>query len=76
MCDSLLRDKLVMVIVDKQIRKKLLQMKMLTLELCIETCRAYEVSTSQIPVIPDAVSVHKFRTSKPKPAQNNINLMS
>ena len=40
LCDSLLRDKLVMGIVDKETRKKLLQMKKLTLELCIDTCRA------------------------------------
>ena len=35
LCDSLLRDKLVMGIVDKEARKKLLQIKMLILELCI-----------------------------------------
>ena len=44
-------------------------MKKLTLELCIDTCRAYEASTSQIAAIPDAVTVHRFRTSKPKHAQ-------
>ena len=60
---------LVMGIVDKETRKKLLQMKKLTLELCIDTCRAYEASTSQTAAIPDAVTVHRFRTSKPKPAQ-------
>ena len=38
--------------------------------------RGYEASTSQIADIPDAVTVHKFRTPKPKPTQNNINLMS
>ena len=63
-------------IVDNKTRKKLLQMKKQTLELCIDTCSAYEASTSQISAIPDAVTVHRFRTSKPKPAQNNINLMS
>ena len=55
-------------IVDKETRK----MKKLTLELCINTCRAYEASTSQIAAIPDTVTVHKFRTSKPKPAQKTI----
>ena len=44
-------------------------MKKLTLELCVDTSRAYEASTSQIAAIPDAVTVHRFRTSKPKPAQ-------
>ena len=29
----------------------------------------YEASTSQIAAIPDAVTVHNLRTSKPKPAQ-------
>ena len=61
---------------DRETRKKLLQMKKMTLELCIDTCRAYVASTSQIVAIPDAVTVHRFKTSKPKPAQNNINLMS
>ena len=56
-------------IVDKEARKNLLQMKKLTLELCIHTCRAYDASTSHIASIPDAVIVHKFRTSKSKPAQ-------
>ena len=69
LCDSLLCDKLVMGIVDKETRKRLLQMKKLTLELCVDTCRTYEASTSQIAAIPDAVTVHRFRTSKPKPAQ-------
>ena len=68
LCDSLLRDKLVMGIVDKETRKKLLQMKKMTLELCIDTCRAYEAATSQIAANPDTVTVHRFRTSKPKPA--------
>ena len=44
---------------------------MLTLALCINTCRAYEATTSQI-----AVTVHKYRTSKPKPAQNHINYIT
>ena len=51
-------------------RKKLLLMKKLTLELCIDTCRAYEACTSQISAILDAVIVNKFSTSKPKPSQN------
>ena len=63
-------------IVDKETRKKLLQMKKLTLELCIDTCRAYEASTSQTAAIHDAVTVHRFRTSKPKPAQKRHNIMS
>ena len=45
-------------------------MKKLTLELCIDTCRAYEASALQIATISDVVTVHIFRTSKPKPAQN------
>ena len=51
-------------------------MKKLTLEWCIDTCCVYEASMSQIADNPDAVTVNKFRTFKPKPAQNNINLMS
>ena len=51
-------------------------MKMVALELCIETCRAYGASTSPIAAIPDADTVHKCRSSKPKHVQKNINQMS
>ena len=44
--------------------------------MCVDSCRAYEASTPQIAAIPDVVTVHMFRTSKPVPAQNNINLKS
>ena len=68
LCESLLRDK-ADGIVDKETRKMLLQIINLTLELCLDTSRAYEASRSQIAAIPDAFTVHRFRTSKPKPAQ-------
>ena len=58
-------------IVEKETSKKLLQIKKLTLKLCIDTCRAYEASTAQISAIPDTVTVHRVRNSKPKPAQKN-----
>ena len=56
-------------IVDKETRKKTVTPnEKLTLELCIDTCPAYEDFTSQIAAIPEDVTVHKFRTSKSKPA--------
>ena len=37
-------------IVDKETKKTLIQMKTLTLKLCVDTCRAYEASASQLEV--------------------------
>ena len=50
----------------KENRKWLFQMKNPPLELGIDTYRAYEASTSQLVAIPDAVTLYKFITSKPK----------
>ena len=49
--DSLLRDRIVQGITDKQARQQLLRTKDLTLTQCIDTCRTYEAAKSQIQVI-------------------------
>ena len=44
-------------------------MKKRTFLLCIDTCCAYKSSMSEGAAIPDAITVNKFRTSKPKTTQ-------
>ena len=44
LCDTLLRDRIVMGIHDNETRKRLLDMKDLALDQCVDVCRAYEAT--------------------------------
>ena len=44
LCDTLLRDRIVMGMHDNETRKRLLEMKDLTLDRCVDVCRAYEAT--------------------------------
>ena len=46
--DSLIRDRIVMEIESKELRKQLLSIKKLSLEVCIDTCRATEATVSRM----------------------------
>ena len=48
MRDSLLRDRGIMGILDNDLRKRLLQMPDLTINLCIDMCRAYEATENRM----------------------------
>ena len=48
MRDSLLRDRVIMGILDNDLRKRLLQMPDLTINLCIDMCRAYEATENRM----------------------------
>ena len=48
MRDSLLRDRVIMGIIDNDLRKRLLQMPDLTINLCIDMCRAYEATENRM----------------------------
>ena len=48
MRESLLRDRVIMGILDSDLRKRLLQMPDLTINLCIDMCRAYEATENRM----------------------------
>ena len=48
LCDTLLRDRIVMGIHDNETRKRLLEMKDLTLDRCVGVCRAYEATETRM----------------------------
>lgn len=64
--DNLLRDRMVVGILDKGIRKKLLQESKLTLQSCIDICRANECTKQQLQTMdqPDEVNAMDEKTPK------------
>ena len=64
--DNLIRDRMVVGILDKGIRKKLLQESKLTLQGCIDICRANECTKQQLKTIdqPEEVNVVDKKTLK------------
>ena len=76
LCDSLLRDKLVMGIVDKETRKKLLQMKKLTLELCIDTFVLTKLLRHKLQLFLMQLLFIGLGPLNQNLHKNNINLMS
>ena len=76
MCDSLIRDRIILGVNNNAIRKKLLQVRGLTLNQCIDTCRSNEATTSQMKAISGSDAVHKIcEEKKPgwKPPRNGKN---
>ena len=58
--DSLIRDRIVLVIKNEQTTKKLLKMRDLTLNRCIDVCRSEEVTSMQMKLLSEPVdSVHQ-----------------
>ena len=64
MRDSLIRDRIVLGVNNNAIRKKLLQVRGLTLNQCIDTCRSNEATTSQMKAISGSDAVHKICEEK------------
>lgn len=70
--DELLRDRIVCGIVDNTTRKQMLQKKSLTLQSCVDICRASEATSRQLKVMGGEDKVHwmnqkpKRNTAKPK----------
>ena len=64
MRDSLIRDRIVLGVNNNAIRKKLLQVRGLTLNQCIDTCRSNEATTSQMKAISGSDAVHKLGKEK------------
>ena len=48
LCDTLLRDRIVMGIHDNETRKQQLEMKYLTRDRCVDVCHAYEATETRI----------------------------
>ena len=67
MRDSLIRDRIVLGVNNNAIRKKLLQVRGLMLNQCIDTCRSNEATTSQMKAIYGSDAVHKNCEEKKGP---------
>ena len=61
MRDTLIRDRIVLGVNNNTIRKKLLQVRSLTLKQCIDICRSGEATAKQLKAISGDDSVHKIR---------------
>ncbi|XP_022807033.1 uncharacterized protein LOC111344101 [Stylophora pistillata] len=73
MRDSLIRDRIVLGVNNNAIRKKLLQVRGLTLNQCIDTCRSNEATTSQMKAISGSDAVQKLgeeAKQRRKPSRN------
>ena len=69
LCDTLLRDRIVMGIHDNETRKRLLGMKYLTLDRCVDVCRAYEATETRMQSIATENpldEVHSVRRTFPR----------
>ena len=69
LCDTLLRDRIVMGIHDNETRKRLLEMKDLTLDRCVDVCRAYEATETRMQSIATEKpleEVHSVRRALPR----------
>ena len=69
--DNLNRDHMVVGILDKGIRKKLLQESKLTLQSCIDICRPNECMKQQLQTMDQPEEVHVVDKKKPKVDQRN-----
>ena len=67
MRDSLIRDSIVLGVDNHATRKKLLQLRGLTLNQCIDTCRSNDAMTSQMKAISGSFAVHRIGEGKNKP---------
>ena len=68
-CDTLLRDRIVMGIHDNETRKRLLEMKDITLDRCVDVCRAYEATETRMQSIGTEnplEEVHSVRRTLPR----------
>ena len=67
MRESLLRDRVIMGILDSDLRKRLLQMPDLTINLCIDMCRAYEATENRMRYMEGSpqVEVHTVKPTHP-----------
>ena len=67
MRESLLRDRVIMGILDSDLRKRLLQMPDLTINLCIDMCRAYEATETRMRYMEGSsqVEVHTVKPTRP-----------
>ena len=67
MRESLLRDRVIMGIPDSNLRKRLLQMPDLTINLCIDMCRAYEATENRMRYMEGSpqVEVHTVKPTRP-----------
>ena len=66
--DSLIRDRIVLGIKNEQTTKKLLRMRDLTLNKCIDVCRSEEVTAMQMKSLAEPVdSVNQVKSKKTKP---------
>ena len=68
MPDSIIRDRIVLGIQDKQTRKRLLQERKLTLKTCIDMCKSSEATNAQLKTVSATQSeeVHSVRHQPPK----------
>ena len=64
--DNLIRDRMVVGILDKGIRKKLLQDTKLTLQSCFYICRANECTKQQLQAMDQSEEVHSLDKRKSK----------
>ena len=76
MRDSLIKDRIVLGVNSNATRKKLLQVRGLTLNQCLDMCRSNEATNSQMKTIPGSDAVHKIGEGKKqgrKPPRNGKN---
>ena len=73
MRNSLIRDRIVLGVRDNALRKKLLQVRSLTLNACIDTCRSTEATASQVKAISGEHDVHQLRDNKRFPSRKGKN---
>ena len=67
MRESLLRDRVIMGILDSDLRKRILQVPDLTINLCIDMCRAYEATKNRMRYMEGSsqVEVHTVKHTRP-----------
>jgi len=78
--DSLIRDRIVLGIKNEQTTKKLLRMRDLTLNRCIDVCRSEEVTSMQMKSFSESVdSVHQVKRkgkNSERPSDGKLNMES
>ena len=80
LCDSLIPDRIVLGIKNEQTTKKLLRMRDLTLNRCIDVCRSEEVTSMQMKSLSEPIdSVHQIKLKERKserPSDEKLNTES
>lgn len=61
--DTLLRDRIVLGVNSEKTRTRLLQERTLTLDNCLDICKSFEMSTTQLKVISGSAAVNKVHNS-------------